>query len=460
MRCLRGEKLSGRFISIMNYLPVNEKEKNEMLAAAGVSDTGELFSVIPPEARIAGLKLPAGVSEQELTKELYALSSRNRSLNDLVCFRGAGVYDHYIPALVEEITGRSEFLTAYTPYQAEASQGTLQAVFEYQSLICALTGLDVANASLYDGASAVAEAALLAARATGRKKIVISRALHPESADVLKTYLQGTGCETVTAPVDVHGATDLSLAASLIDGQAAALIIQSPNFFGTIEDLAAARKAAAGGTLLIAAVNPLSLGVLLSPGEAGADIAVGEGQALGNAPSFGGAGFGFLAVNKALSWKIPGRVVGQTIDADGARGFVLTLQSREQHIRREKATSNICTNAALNALAGCVYLAGLGPSGIRKIAEANLANSRYAFDRLSRLPGFSPAYEKQVFFNEFVLRSSRDNAALQKKLLSKGILGPLDLGTVDPDMKGLLLFCVTEARTKEDIDRLAKVLSE
>jgi glycine dehydrogenase subunit 1 len=442
----------------MNYIPVNEQDTAAMLDAIGIQHIDELFDVIPAAARIPALALPAGISEQKLTQTFEALSKKNASLKDYACFRGAGVYDHFIPALVEEITGRSEFYTAYTPYQAEASQGTLQVIFEYQSMIAALTGMDVANASLYDGASAVAEAALLAVRVTGRKKIVITDGLHPEYRAVLATYLQGAGVQIV-----MHQMTNGKTipAAMLIDDATACCIVQSPNFFGTIEDLQSCAAAAhATGALFVAVVNPVSLGLLRPPGACGADIAVGEGQSLGNRTGLGGASFGFFAVKKELSWKIPGRIVGQTVDRDGRRGYVLTLQSREQHIRREKATSNICTNAALNALAASVYLAGWGPDGLRQVGELNVAKSRYACDQLLAAGGFDPAFDHQVFFNEFVLRTSRDIPQLQKKLLKKKIIGPLELGRWFPAYTDCLLFCVTEARTREQIDALVQAVKE
>ncbi|MHB9155972.1 MAG: aminomethyl-transferring glycine dehydrogenase subunit GcvPA [Endomicrobiales bacterium] len=444
----------------MEYIPVTEQEKKEMLAAIGVESAAGLFSVIPESARLDKLDLPAGLSELELTRRFEALSAKNSSLRDHACFCGAGVYKHFIPALVGEIINRSEFLTAYTPYQPEASQGTLQAVFEYQSLIAALTGLDVSNASLYDGASATAEAALLAARSTGRKRVAVSAAVHPEYRQVLATYLQGSDAEITTVPLE-NGATSFSKIRELAGADTAALIVQSPNFLGIIEDLSAIKDAIKDtGSLFVTVVNPLSLGLLKSPGEAGADITVGEGQVLGNPSGLGGFTFGFMAAKQGFAWKMPGRIVGQTVDTRGRRGFVLTLQSREQHIRREKATSNICTNAALNALAACVYLSGWGPDGIRKLAELNAAKSHYAFDVLSKLPGFSPVFPGRPFFNEFVLKTERDIPELQKKLLSKKIIGPFNLSRFYPAMQNCLLFCATEANTKEEIDRLADVLAK
>ena len=442
----------------MNYIPVNENDKQEMLESIGIKDASELFSIIPQEARISALKLPQGLSELKLAKELERLSNRNISSKQYALYLGAGIYEHFIPSAVGEITGRSEFSTAYTPYQPEASQGTLQAVFEYQSMIAELTGLDVSNASLYDGASAVAEAALLCARATGRKKIAVSRALHPEYRKVLSTYIEGSEIEVIEIDTD-NGATSIASAKEVCDNQTAGLIIQSPNFFGIIENMAEYKLIAqTSGALLTAVVNPISLGVLMPPGEAGADIAVGEGQVLGSPASLGGLTFGFLAAKKAFAWKIPGRIVGQTVDNKGNRGYVLTLQSREQHIRREKATSNICTNSALNALAACVYMAGWGPEGFKKLGELNIAKSRYAFEQITKIPGFSPAFSGQPFFNEFAVKSAKGAAEISTKLLANKIIGPLALDRFYPEMRNTLLFCVTETKTKEDIDGLVEAL--
>jgi glycine dehydrogenase subunit 1 len=444
----------------MEYIPVTENDRQNMLKQIGVSDVADLFSVIPEAARIKALNLPEGMSEHKLIRTMEAMSRRNAPLTEYLSFCGAGIYEHFIPSLVGEIVNRSEFATAYTPYQPEASQGTLQAVFEYQSLMTALTGLDVSNASLYDGASAVAEAALLGMRATGKNRIVVSAAVHPEYRQVLATYLQGTAAEIVTVPLE-NGITSSAGLHDALTDTTAALIVQSPNFLGCIEELSEMKSlVAACGALFVTVVNPISLGILRTPGECGADIAVGEGQVLGNASACGGFTFGFMTARKALSWKMPGRIVGQTTDTRGRRGYVLTLQSREQHIRREKATSNICTNAALNALAGCVYLAGWGKEGLRKLAEANLHKSHYAFDRLIKVPGFQPAFPGQPFFNEFVLRTTKDIAQIKKKLMNEKIIGPLALRRFMPDYFDCLLFCVTETKSKEDIDKLVNALCD
>lgn len=431
-----------------------------MLAAIGVPDIDTLFASLPASARIPKLNLPDGMSEHALVKHFETLAGRNRCLGALTCFRGAGVYDHYIPALVDDIISRPEFYTAYTPYQPEASQGTLQTIFEYQSMICALTGMDVANASLYDGATAVAEAVLLALRATGWTKVLLSAGVHPEYRAVVETYLQGVPSEIITLPLRDGATPDTALAAA-IDEQTAAVVLQSPNAVGIIEDMSAAGTIASSkGTLFIAVVNPVSLGILAAPGDTGAHIAVGEGQMLGNATGLGGFSFGFMACRKDLAWKMPGRIVGQTTDTQGRRGFVLTLQSREQHIRREKATSNICTNAALNALAGCVYLSGWGPDGFRELAHRNMEKCRYAFDRITAIPGFAPAFENQIFFNECAVRTTKDIKKLQTRLLQNNILGPMELSPWYADMSDVLLFCVTECRTKLEIDSLVDVLSK
>lgn len=442
----------------MDYIPVTDQQKQEMLEKIGVKDVEEVFSCIPQSARAGELNLPSGMSEQKLTKVFEKLSNNNSSLKEFINFRGAGIYEHFIPSAVSEIVNRSEFSTAYTPYQPEASQGTLQAIFEYQSLIVKLLGMEVTNASLYDGATAAAEAALLALRSTSRKKILVSCTLHPEYQQVLKTYLQGTDVEIATIPQD-QGATSLQKAKDLISNEVAALIIQSPNFLGVVEDAAQFKKLIeTSGILLINVVNPISLGILKAPGEAGADIAVGEGQVLGNATGFGGFTFGFIACSKKLAWKMPGRIVGQTKDAKDRRGYVLTLQSREQHIRREKATSNICTNSALNALAGCVYLAGWGPKGLKQLALSNMQKSHYAFEQIVKIPGFAPAFKNQSFFNEFVIKTDKNIPDMQKKLLAAKIIGPLELGRFYSEMADCLLFCVTETKTKEDIDRLLEIL--
>jgi glycine dehydrogenase subunit 1 len=442
----------------MDYTSQNQKDKKEMLETLGIAGEEELFEVIPNELRAKDLKVSGGLSEQELLKSFKNLASKNKTL---ISFRGAGIYDHYIPALVAEITGRSEFLTAYTPYQAEASQGTLQAIFEYQSMISGLTALDVSNASLYDGASAVAEAAMLALRVSGKSKILISSALNPQYLQTVKTYLKNLKAEIVMLNLSAGGNIEKSAIEANIDDNTAAVIIQSPNYLGIVEDMPALAQAAKNNNSLFAAVvNPISLGIFKAPGEYRADIAVGEGQVLGNTMNFGGATFGFMSVKKAFEWKMPGRIVGQTTDKDGNRGFVLTLQSREQHIRREKATSNICTNAALNALAGCVYLSGWGNEGLKNLAQTNIAKASYAFNKIRGIEGFAAKFENAVFFNEFVIETKKDIKKIGRTLLKNGFLAPLELSSYSKQFENCLLFCVTEQRTKDEIDKLAEILAK
>lgn len=442
----------------MDYTSQNKKDAKKMLETLGMSEAEELFDNIAQELRAKELNVSGGYSEQELLNIFKNISSKNKSF---ISFRGAGIYDHYIPSLVGEITGRSEFWTAYTPYQAEASQGTLQAIFEYQSMICALTALDTANASLYDGATAAAEAALLAMRVTGKKKILISSAMHPEYINTIKTYLENSKAEILLLNISSNGTVEKGTLDAALDDNTAAVMIQSPNYFGIAEDMKTLSDTAKTKNALFAAVvNPLSLALFAAPGEYGADIAVGEGQPLGITMSAGGGTFGFMAVKKALEWKMPGRIVGQTVDKNGSRGFVLTLQSREQHIRREKATSNICTNASLNALAGCVYMSGWGGEGLKKLAETNLSKARYAFNKIKGLEGFKEKFVNPVFFNEFVIETSKDIKKIQKTLIKNGILGPMELKDSGEQYKNCLLFCVTEQRTKAEIDKLVEILAK
>jgi glycine dehydrogenase subunit 1 len=444
----------------MNYIPISSEDKKEMFKAIGVKDAEELLSLqIPETLRLKKLNLDKGMSEQELLSLFKLYSQKNKS--NLVCFRGAGVYDHFVPSIVDEIVGRSEFWTAYTPYQAEASQGTLQAIFEYQSIICELTGLDCSNASMYDGATAVAEAILLAIRASRKNKIVISQALNPQYISVVQTYTKNLNIEFIALDIDKKtGAINKDTLNNLMSEDIAAVVVQSPNFFGTIEDMQElANIAKSKKALFIAVVNPISLGLLKTPAEYGADIAVGEGQVFGNQMYLGGSTFGFMATTKVLEWKMPGRIVGQTTDKDGKRGFVLTLQSREQHIRREKATSNICTNAALNSFAACVYVAYLGSQGIKELAETNISKARYAFDKIKNIKGFVPLFENSLFFNEFVFKTNKNTDKINEELLKENILGPLDLEKINPEYKNCIMFAVTEKRSKQEIDKLIEILT-
>jgi glycine dehydrogenase subunit 1 len=441
----------------MHYIPNTDKDKADMLRAVGASSFEELISAIPPALRRLELEIPRGLSELELDRELDETGWTNKNFKYHVCYLGAGNYDHFVPAVVDRLTLRGEFITAYTPYQGEASQGTLQATYEYQSLICELTAMDVSNASMYDGASALAEAVLLALRSTGRRKVLLPLAVHPEYRQVVKTYLSFVDAEIVEVPMQ-SGATDPERLEKLLDGETAAVVVQQPNFFGILEDTRKISELARrGGALLVACVNPISLGILAPPGEYGADIAVGEGQPLGNPVSFGGPHFGFFTVREDLLRKIPGRIAGATVDKNGRRAFVLTLQAREQHIRREKATSNICTNQALCALKGAIYLALLGKKGLRKLALLNLQNARAAYGRLLKVKSVRP-FSDRPFFNEFAVMIDQDREKLKANFSKHGIVGPLFLEDFYPEIKSGCLVAVTEKRTRADLERLVAAI--
>lgn len=436
------------------YLPMTDQDQADMLAAVGAETIEDLFADIPQAVRYNGvLPMSNRLGEPELLKHMRDLSDQNADFDRYTSFLGAGLYDHHIPVVLNHVISRSEFYTAYTPYQPEISQGELQAIFEFQSYICELTGMKVANASMYDGSTALAEAAALASGATKRKKIVISRAVHPEAREIVLTSARGLDLEVVEVGI-VNGATDQDALAAAITEDTAAVLLQSPNFFGCIEDvksiepLVHEKKA-----LLVLSVNPLSLGLLESPGVLGADIVVGDAQPLGIPASLGGPTCGFFAVSEPLMRRIPGRIVGQTVDQDGKRGFVLTLQAREQHIRREKATSNICSNQALLALRASVYMSTLGKAGMQEAALLNVRKSHYAADRVAKgslsLPFSSP------FFNEFVVKlpEGTNVKEINSKLLRAGYIGGYDLGAAYPELRGCMLIAVTERRTKEEIDQ-------
>jgi glycine dehydrogenase subunit 1 len=438
----------------VSYAPHTAEEVRAMLERIGVGSTGELFDAVPARLRDnAELKLPPALSERALLARMGAQAERNVPATRVASFVGGGAYHHFIPAAVGALASRGEFATAYTPYQAEISQGTLQAIFEFQTLICQLTGMQVANASLYDGASATAEAALMALRCTRRNRLVVSAGLHPHYLQVLRTYTRGIGSEIELAPLDPSGRTRLPA----LDG-AAALIVQSPGFLGCIEDVGAAADAAhAAGALCVAVTTEaLSLALLRAPGEAGADIACGEAQSFGLPLAFGGPYAGFLATQQKWVRQMPGRLIGQTVDAEGRRAFVMTLTTREQHIRRERATSNICTNQGLCALRVTIHLALLGRRGLRELAEANLSLAVHARDRLARaglrLPCSAP------FFNEFPVEVRGLDAALARAR-AEGIRPGLRLARFDPARADQLLVCVTELNDREQIERLARVLS-
>ena len=405
-----------------HYLPHTDDERAAMLGTLGLNTVEDLFIDIPDQVRFdRELELPAPLAEPELYDHMYALAAKNANLNDYATFLGAGVYDHYVPSAVRQILARNEFYTAYTPYQPETSQGILQAMFEYQDMICELTGMDVANASLYDGATAVAEAALVAVNSTRNTEIVVADTVNPAYRTVLSTYVTPQGFTVKELP-NADGVLDPGTVVDNLGPETACLIVQTPNFFGILEDITAlAKKLADHKAVLIVVADPIGLGLLEPPVQA--DIVVGDGQSLGNAPSFGGPLLGFLAAKQKLVRRLPGRIVGQTTDKEGNRGFVLTLQTREQHIRREKATSNICSNQALNALAAAVYMTLMGPQGLRQVAELSLKKAHYAADRLAAVPGFSLAFDRP-FFKEFVIKANRPiseiNQALLGRILSVG----------------------------------------
>ncbi len=426
-----------------------------MLRAIGVGSIEELFADIPAHLRLAGgVELDAGKSELEVYEELRGLAGRNVSTEDELCFLGAGMYDHYVPSLVDAIISRSEFLTPYTPYQPEVSQGGLQAMFEYQTAICELTGLPVSNASVYEGPSAVVAAGYVAKAANpGRRRFVVSRGVHPHAREALATLAHAWGMEVVEAPLR-DGVTELPD----LDDSVGAVIVAQPNFLGAVEDLEALAGAAhAAGALCVAACDPLPLSVLRAPGECGVDLAVGEGQTLGNRLDFGGPSFGFFAATDALIRRVPGRIAGETVDLEGRRGFVLTLQTREQHIRREKATSNICTAQALNALAGVIYLSWLGRHGVVELTELMLQRTAYARERLAAVDGVRALHDQPVV-REFAVALDAPVSAVIERCVAEGVNPGYALGRDYPEHEDGLLIAITEKRTRADIDRLADVL--
>jgi glycine dehydrogenase subunit 1 len=440
---------------VTRYTSLTGGDLREMLATIGVESIEELFDDIPPALRLnRPLALGDGLSELEVYEELRALAGRNVSAEDEVSFLGAGMYDHYVPALIDSIILRSEFLTPYTPYQPEISQGGLQAMFEYQTAISELTGLPVSNASVYEGPSAVAAAGYVAKLAGGgRGRFVISRGVHPHSRECLRTLAHGWEMEVIEAPLS-GGLTELPS----LDEDVSAVIVQQPNFLGAVEDLPALAQAARSlGALSICACDPLPLALLKTPGECGVDIAVGEGQSLGNRLDFGGPSFGFFAATDALMRRMPGRIAGETHDVDGKRGFVLTLQTREQHIRREKATSNICTAQALNALAGVIYLSWLGRQGIVELVELMLRRTAYARERLAALDGVTLLHERPVV-REFAVEVGAPVGAVIARCREQGVNPGYPLGRDYPEHADGLLVAITERRTRADIDRLADVL--
>ncbi|UQZ82236.1 putative glycine dehydrogenase (decarboxylating) subunit 1 [Paenibacillus konkukensis] len=445
------------------YLPMTDEDRDDMLRTIGAASVEELFRDIPASIRYQGaLPMSEALDELSLMKHMQELADRNADSSRRISFLGAGLYDHHIPAVIRHIVSRSEFYTAYTPYQPEISQGELQAIFEFQSYICELTGMAVANASMYDGATALAEAGALACGAAKRKQLVVSRTVHPEARDVLRTTARGLGLDVAEIGYTPEGVTDLGELRAAVSSATAAVILQSPNFFGGLEDIAAVEPIVHGSKgLLVVSANPLALGLLEAPGKLGADIVVGDAQPLGIAPSFGGPTCGFFAVAEPLMRRIPGRIVGQTADRDGRRGFVLTLQAREQHIRRDKATSNICSNQALLALCASVYLSVMGKTGIREAATLNVHKAHYAAKRLSAIPGVTMPFAAP-FFNEFALKlpPGTNIPALNLRLLEAGFIGGLDLEPYDRALQSHMLLAVTEKRTRDEIDDFAGRLEE
>jgi glycine dehydrogenase subunit 1 len=438
----------------VNFTPHTDDDVRAMVATIGVASVDELFEVIPEGLRRSEpLAMPDGVSEQEIVDDVRRLAARNRSADDLVCFAGRGVYDHYIPSVVWALAGRSEFSTSYTPYQPELSQGVLQALFEFQSMICELTAMEVSNASLYDGATALVEAARMS-QTRDRSRIVVAGGVDPRLVETLRTYAAGPGypVEVLDAPDGAGGAPDA------VDPDVAAVVVQHPNVHGLLEDVPAwSSVARAGGARAIQVFDPTSLGVLAPPGELGVDIAVAEGQPLGNHLAFGGPALGILAARLADVRRMPGRIVGETVDVAGRPGYVLTLQAREQHIRREKATSNICTNQTLMAIAATIYLAWLGQEGSREMGERCAAKAAYAFEALCAVPGVSPRFPGRPFFKEFALRLPRPAREVVDALVDRGFLAGVPAPWLGDDA---LLVAVTERRTRAEIDALAAAMSE
>lgn len=440
----------------MSYLPHTPAERAEMLASIGVEEVDDLFANIPANLRSGPPPIPAGLSEMEVLQLVNGLASQNLDLETRPSFLGAGAYHHYIPAAVGAITGRSEFYTSYTPYQAEVSQGTLQAIYEYQTMIAELTGLDVSNASLYDAATAVVEATTIAVNQTRRNRAVVAGGVHPEYRAVLRTYLGAQGIELVE--IGEPWSLDPAALNAALDESVACVIVQSPNFWGAIENMVEFGDAAhAVGALFVAVNNPLSLALLASPGEYEADIAVGCGQPLGIPLMYGGPYLGIIAVRSGLERRLPGRIAGATVDAEGRRGYVLTLQAREQHIRREKAASNICTNHALMALAATVYLSLLGKEGIRETANQCLQKAHYAAQQITSIPGFALTNDRP-FFNEFTVQTPVPAGEVNRFLLGRGIIGGLDLAPTGIGENFLLLAC-TEMTSRQQIDDLAATLT-
>ena len=440
----------------MSYIPHTQAETAEMLSEIGVRSTDALFQAVPASHRFPDLKLPPPMSEMEVAAEMLAISESNDHGQDFALFRGAGAYHHFIPSVVNHMLLRGEFYTAYTPYQPEISQGTLQATYEYQSMMCALTGMDAANASHYDGATSLAEAVTVALQVSRnrRKKVILSHAIHPQYREVARSYHQGRDIRIIGD----RGRGEIVDLLEMLDDNTAMLALQYPNFFGQIDDLATVAEAVhAAGALLVIVANPMALSLFKSPGQLGADIVVGEAQPLGVPLGFGGPYLGYFAIRQKYVRRIAGRIIGETLDADGKRAFVMTLRPREQDIKRERASSNICTNQGLMALAASVYLALMGKHGLRKVGELNYHKAHYAADKINGLPGYSVDMSK-AFFNEFVVACPRPVAEINAALFEEGIIGGYDLGQHYYHLQDHMLLCVTEMNGKDEIDRLAELM--
>lgn len=441
------------------YLPMTDKDQKDMMETIGIDNIEKLFADIPKDIRFDGeLKIEEALDETTLLKEMGRLANKNINIKEYNSFLGAGVYEHYVPTVVNHMLLRSEFYTAYTPYQPEISQGEPQAIFEFQTMVCELTGMEIANSSMYDGPTALAEAAMMSAGHTRKKTILVSKTVHPEAREVLKTNAKGQNL-TVIEIDEKDGVTDLDHLSSEYNDDTACVLVQYPNFLGNVEDLKAIEEIAHQGKgLFVVSSNPLSLGVLQPPGKFGADVVVGDVQPFGISTQLGGPHCGYFAVTKKLMRKVPGRLVGQTADDHGNRGFVLTLQAREQHIRRDKATSNICSNQALNALAASIAMSALGKHGVKDMAMQNIQKAHYAKEQLKK-NGLEIAFDKPTF-NEFVVRLNKPVKEVNEELLSHKIIGGYDLSRDYPDKENMMLVAVTELRSKEDIEEFASVLGE
>lgn len=442
------------------YLPNTDEDVKEMLDVIGLESTDDLFKSIPGNLRLKkGLDLPKSKSEIEVRRIMNGLAAKNQSIDELVCFLGAGSYDHYIPSVIKHIISRSEFYTAYTPYQPEISQGTLQSVFEYQSMMCSLTGMEVSNVSMYDGATSASEAAILASVQTKRKKVLVSETLNPEYKEVLKTYLQFRSVD-VEFIGEKDGVTDSEDLNSKLDSETAGVILQYPNFYGVIEDIKSMEEAIhENKSLLIMSADPIALAMLKSPGELNADIVVGEGQALGQNLNFGGPVLGFMAATKKLMRKMPGRIVGETLDRDGNRAYVLTLQAREQHIRRAKATSNICSDQTLNSIAAAVYMATMGKQGMKEVAQQSFKKAHYTFEKLMESGKYKPVFDKP-FFKEFAIKCPKSVEEINEALRKEGILGGFDLKRANENLENSMLIAVTESRSMDEIEKFVRIMED